>query len=120
MSSVQVYAVYSSLKGGWQAVPTNTLSLSGYAGGTLRIAVLEVGYGGNRIGWLNGGQTSPYQVNPVCVVSGRYTESCPAGSIVSGWMAYFNADNMSSVTFRYQSTSTNFPNRTLSTSLNIQ
>ncbi|WP_253938877.1 DUF4879 domain-containing protein, partial [Dickeya dadantii] len=42
------------------------------------------------------------------------------GSIVSGWMAYFNADNMSSVTFRYQSTSTNFPNRTLSTSLNIQ
>ncbi|WP_238554631.1 YolA family protein [Dickeya zeae] len=120
LSSVQVYAVYSSLKGGWQAVPTNVVSLSGYAGGTLRIAVLEKGYGGNRIGWLNGGQTSPYQVNAVCVVNGSYTESCPAGSIVSGWMAYFNADNMSSVVFRYQSTSTNFPNRTLSTSINIQ
>ncbi|ATZ95268.1 DUF4879 domain-containing protein [Dickeya fangzhongdai] len=121
LSSVQVYAVYSSLKGGWQAVPTNTFTLSGYAGGTtLRIAVLEVGYGGNRIGWLNGGQTSPYQVNPVCIVNGRYTESCPAGYTVAGWMAYFNADNMSSVVFRYQSTSTNFPNRTLSTSLNIQ
>lgn len=120
LSSVRVYSVYSAQKGGWQAVPSGTFSLSGYTGGTLRIAVLETGYGGNRIGWINGGQTSPYQVNAVCIVNGRYTETCPAGTIVSGWMAYFNADNLSSVVFRYQSTSINSPNRTLSTSLNIQ
>ncbi|KFX00685.1 YolA family protein [Pectobacterium carotovorum] len=122
LSSVYVYAVASTQNGGaWEYIGPNKLATTqDHGGAQLRIAVLEVGYGNNRFGWVNGTQKSPYQVNGVCVVGGYYTESCPAGSTYVGWMAYFNGDGMQSGPFRYQSTSINAPFRTLSTSLNIR
>ncbi|RJL50836.1 YolA family protein [Pectobacterium carotovorum] len=122
LSSVYVYAVASTQNGGaWEYIGPNKIATAqDHGGAQVRIAVLEVGYGNNRFGWIDGQQKSPYQVNGVCVVSGYYSESCPVGSTYVGWMAYFNGDGMSSGTFRYQSTSTNAPYRTLSTSLNIR
>ncbi|GKW10895.1 YolA family protein [Pectobacterium punjabense] len=122
LSSVYVYAVASTQNGGaWEYIgPNKSITAQDHGGAQLRIAVLEVGYGNHRFASVGGLDKKSYQVNGVCIVRGNYSESCPVGATYVGWMVYFNGDGMQSGNFRYQSTSTNPPFRTLSTSLNIR
>ncbi|MGM3162930.1 DUF4879 domain-containing protein [Dickeya undicola] len=121
LSGLRVKVLSGTFGGSWYYPPVNTVAIGpGYAGGTLQIAVVETGYGGNRIGWINGTQKKPDSVKLACLVRGEMTDNCPRGATGAGWIAYFNANYLTSVNFRYQSTSANFPYKTLSTSLNIK
>lgn len=121
LSGLRIKVLSGVYGGSWQYAPVNAVTIGpGYAGGTLQIAVVETGYGGNRIGWINGEQKKPDSVKLACLVKGEMTDNCPRGATGAGWIAYFTANYQSSVTFRYQSTSANFPYKTLSTSLTIR
>lgn len=124
LTRVAVYAVGSTLYGGWEYMTTvSQLSTVGNHGGTqLRVVVQEIGYGGNPIVYMAGSLLATaknYQNIPICIVGGYYA-SCTAGYTIVGWYRYYNLDGYNSGQFTYQNTSLNSPWNTLSKSIYIK
>jgi len=121
LTSVSIYAVGSS-NCDWEYLPGSTTSCD-HGDSQLRVAVLEVGYSSNRIAWFNGGLlplSANYASEGICVVGGVATMPCPIGYSITSWMRYYNLDGHQSGLFQYQSTSTNPPINTYSTSVSIK
>lgn len=117
LTAVQIYAVGSS-DCNWEYLPVGATTTScDHGGSQLRVAVLETGYGSNRIAWLNGGllpSSALYATEGICNVGGVPTMPCPIGYSISSWMLYYNLDGNQAGQFKFQSTSSNWPTNTYS------
>jgi|SRR5690554_4040425 hypothetical protein len=121
LTDMWVYAVGSS-DCGWESTAGLTVTTCDHGGSELRAAVLEIGYGSNRIAWMNGGilpSSAQYATTPVCVTGGYYTWPCTAGQTVVGWLVEYNLDGHQNGIFKYQNTSTNSPWNTMSVQISI-
>ncbi|KAF2149364.1 hypothetical protein K461DRAFT_281725 [Myriangium duriaei CBS 260.36] len=124
LSQMWVYAVYASPSCGWEYMTTRgqVSTTCAHSGTTLRVAVMEIGYGSGPSASLGGAlpRSANYQSTPVCVVNGYYTFPCPAGSTVVGFLQYWNADGRPAANFATSDTSINSPFNTLSTGILIK
>jgi hypothetical protein len=121
LTTIWVYGV-GSTNCGWEYTSDLYLTKCDHGGGELRVAILEIGYGANRIASMNGGvlpSSAMYASTTVCVTGGRYTWPCTAGQTVVGFLNEYNVDGNESGTFRYQNTSSNAPWNTVSAQINI-
>ena len=121
LSSMWVYAV-GSTNCGWENTAGLSATACNHGGPELRSAVLEIGYGSNRVVWMNGGllpSSAMYASTPVCVTNGYYTWPCTAGQTVYGFLNEYTLDGRDNGVFRYQNTSTNSPGNTLSVQISI-
>lgn len=125
LSRELVYAVGSTLYGGWEYMTTigqaSTVGLHG--GAQLRVVVQEIGYGGTPFVHYAGNflpASANYENDPICIVGNYYTSPCPAGYLVVGFYRYFDLDGFGTPgEFTYQNTSLNSPFNTLSTQIDI-
>jgi hypothetical protein len=121
LSSMWVYAV-GSTNCGWESTAGLSTTACNHGGPELRAAVLEIGYGSNRVAWMNGSvlpSSAMYASTPVCVTNGYYSWPCTAGQTVYGFLNEYTLDGRDNGLFRYQDTSTNSPWNTLSVQISI-
>ena len=126
LSRELVYAVGSTLYGGWEYMTTigqaSTVGLHG--GPQLRVVVQEIGYGGQPFAYYAGSLlpvSANYENDPICIVNNYYTSPCPVGFLVVGFYRYFDLDGDGTPgEFTYRNTSLNYPWNTLSTQIDIQ
>ncbi|MFG1496709.1 YolA family protein [Saccharospirillum sp. HFRX-1] len=123
LTLVSVLGVYSS-SCGWEYPPSGAFSTScNHGGSIMRVAVLELGYGSNRVAWMNGSvlpSSAMYNRQPVCSnVYGELDLDCSPGQTVVGFVNYYNLDGEVDGQFRFQDTSTNSPFNTMSVEINI-
>ena len=124
LSRVFIYAVGSS-DCGWEYMTTfdQYSTNCDHGGQQLRVAVQEIGYGGNAFAWMNGGvlpKSANYANESICIVGNNYVFPCPAGYTIVGWIKYYNLDGYQNGNFRFQNTSINPPQNTLSASISIK
>lgn len=124
LSRLAIYAVGSS-NCNWEYMTTvgQFSTTCDHGGAQLRVAVQEIGYGGNAIAWMNSGQlanSKNYQNDSICVVGTSYVFPCPVGGTVVGWMKYYNLDGSQNGIFKFQDTSINAPWNTMYTQISIQ
>lgn len=123
LTSMWVYAVGSS-NVGWEIMQTRGqfATSQNHGGAAMRVAVMEIGYGSNPIGALEGNPLDPsknYKTDSVCISGNNYVWPCPSGSIIVGYFRYYNIDGTQAARFNYKNTSTNFPKNTMSASILI-
>lgn len=122
LTAMWVYAVGSS-NCGWEYTAGLYSTSCDHGGPLLRAAVLEIGYGGNDVAWMNGGllpTTAQYASTPVCVTGGYYTWPCTAGQTVVGFLNEYYLDGHQNGIFKYQNTSMNSPWNTMSVQISIR
>lgn len=123
LTQLHILAVGSS-NCGWEEIVSGATSTScDHGGAQLRVEVLEIGYGSNRIAWMIGGQlpaSANYETRLVCQQFGGGLDYCTPGQTAVGFQHSYNLDGHQGGTFTYQNTSTNSPWNTMSRSINIQ
>jgi hypothetical protein len=125
LSRELVYAVGSTLYGGWEYMTTigQTATAGQHGGAQLRVVVQEIGYGGTPFAYMAGNflpASANYENDPICIVGNYYTTPCPAGYLVVGFYRYFDLDGYGTPgEFTYQNTSIVSPFNTLSTQIDI-
>jgi hypothetical protein len=123
LSQVRVFAVGSS-NSSWEYPAVGAQSTAHDHGGAfMAVVVLEMGYGGNAIGRMNGGvlpASALYRRDTLCFVNGNAAVPCPAGNTVAGFLNYWNVSGNQNGFFQHSNTSLNSPWNTLSTQINIQ
>ncbi|WP_300318710.1 DUF4879 domain-containing protein [Idiomarina sp.] len=121
LSALYVYGIYSSDCGIEYTAGQSTTSCD-HGGTVLQSAVLEIGYGGNPIVWMNGG-TLPSSASlgstPVCITGSSYSWPCNAGQTIVGFLREYDLSGSQNGIFRYQNTSLNSPFNTLSVQISI-
>lgn len=121
-----VYAVSSPNCGaGWEHITSKGQfsTVCDHGGSFLRVAVMTIGYGNNRLAWMNGNllnnSIKNYMNEAICTSYGVY-DRCRAGETISGWLRYYNLDGYENGKFEFQDTSINRPWNTMRTSIFIQ
>ncbi|NHB92102.1 YolA family protein [Photorhabdus cinerea] len=120
LTNMWVYAV-GSTNCGWEYTSNLPVTNCNHGGQQLRAAVLEIGYGYNSFAWMNSGMLpySLYSSTPVCITNGYYTWPCAGGQIVAGFLKEYILDGYQNGIFRYQNTSANWPQNTMSVQISI-
>ncbi|MCW7764534.1 YolA family protein [Photorhabdus luminescens] len=120
LTNMWIYAV-GSTNCGWEYTSNLPVTNCNHGGQQLRAAVLEIGYGYSSFAWMNGGilPYSLYSSTPVCITNGRYNWPCAAGQIVVGFLKEYSLDGYQNGIFRYQNTSANWPQNTMSAQISI-
>lgn len=123
VTSVSVYAVYSTQYGNWEVIPSGQYTTTyDHGGTTLNVAVLEIGYG-TANATMQGtflDHSKNYTTQSVCISGGYYTTSCPAGAAIVGFLRYWDVSGYQSGQFTESDRSYNSPFNTVSTYLNIR
>lgn len=123
LTQVRILAIGSS-NIGWENIAAGAQSTTqDHGGAVLLAAVLEMGYGGNAIGRMNGGvlpSSSLYRRDTLCFVNGNATSPCPAGNSVSGFINYWDISGNQNGSFQHTNTSLNSPWNTLSSQVYIR
>ena len=112
VSRVTVFAVGSSQYGGWEYMTTvgQTSTAADHGGELLRVVVQVIGYDNPAMNWstMDGTYTAAaYQSESLCIVNGFYDTSCPVGTVVVGWLRYYNWDGFSHGQFQSRHVSVN-------------
>lgn len=121
LTDMWIYAV-GSTHCGWEYALGQAATSCDHGGGVLRVAVLEIGYGNRRLAWMDGESlpaSDMYASTAVCVTDGNYSWPCAAGQPIVGWMNEYDVKGREEGVFRYQNTSTNYPNNTVSTGIEV-
>lgn len=122
LSNMWVYAV-GSTNCDWEYTSGLSTTACDHGGPELRVAVLEIGYGSNRVAWMIGGllpSSAMYESTLVCVTGGYYTWPCSAGQTAVGFLNKYRLDGHQSGQFKYQNTSSNAPFNTMSVQISIK
>jgi len=108
---VSILAVYST-NCGWENTEGKFTTSCNHGGSTLRAAVLDMGYGSNRIAWMDGSilpNSAIYLRENICAAPLGGLQRCTSGQTVIAFMTYYNLDGYTDGIFQYQNTSTNAP-----------
>jgi len=122
LTELTIHAV-NSTNCGWENTTGKATTTCDHGGPMLRVAVLEIGYGSNRVAWMGGGllpRTAMYESALVCISGGRYSWPCKPGQSAVGFVRYYKLDGQQSGLFQYQSTSTNAPYNKVSAQIMIR
>lgn len=123
LTYLQVWYVGSSTCG-WESISdSQTTTICDHGGSQLRVVVMELGYGGNPIGFMNSGLLSSsanYLNQGVCRDAyGQLVSPCSAGQTIVGWLRYWNLDGYQGGYFQHQNTSLNSPWNTMYDNISI-
>ncbi|GLR63984.1 DUF4879 domain-containing protein [Marinospirillum insulare] len=123
ITSVSIHAV-GSTNCGWEDIGLNQYTTYCDHGGVeLKAVALVVGYGGNRLAWMNGNllnSSKNYDNDPVCINNGQPNIGCTQGGVAVAYLRYYNLDGYENGKFEFQDTSMNAPWNTMSTYIFIQ
>jgi hypothetical protein len=124
LTSVAIYAVGSTQYGQYEYTYGKTSTTYDHGGMQLRVAVEEWGYAQAGYAKFQGGilpSSANYASDAICGGTPRNPDfSCPAGSIVVGWIEYYNLDGNSNGLFSFEASSINPPYNTYSAQIYIR
>ena len=123
ITSVSIHAV-GSTNCGWEDIGLNQYTTyCDHGGAELKAVALVVGYGGNRLAWMNGNLLSSSKNDfnePICINNGQPNIGCAQGGVAVAYLRYYNLDGYENGKFEFQDTSMNAPWNTMSTYIFIQ
>lgn len=116
----EIYAVGSTLYGGWQyPTASQTSTINDHGGTELKVVVLQYGYGNPNNATLNGLSRSAYATQNLCGPLNSL-HVCTAGETLTGFLRYYDFSGQQAGQFTSSANSTASPFGYWSDSIYIQ
>lgn len=112
-----------SSNAGWEWIDeTKLITDEDHGGALMYVVTVELGYGGNPIAKMGGGQlpsSANFQTDTLCWTSGQLG-ACSAGQTVVGFLKHWDVSGWQNGYFTYQNKSLNYPYNTESDAISIR
>lgn len=117
----EVFAVASPLYGNWELIGDyQSSTVHDHGGGFIDVAVLQIGYGNETGGRMNGFSGTIYDSEYLCGSSVSTLHYCSAGETITAWLYYYEFSNSTGGLFDSSASSVAVPFGTSSDTLSIR